>query len=46
MSTQPLPEYVAARHLLHEQLFDAIEARDQAEAPRLIQEHNNTGTTR
>ncbi|MGK3204288.1 FadR/GntR family transcriptional regulator [Amycolatopsis sp. MEPSY49] len=44
--TQPLPEYVAARYLLHERLVDAIEARDQAEARRLIHEHNNTETAR
>ncbi|MGX6601290.1 FadR/GntR family transcriptional regulator [Micromonosporaceae bacterium Da 78-11] len=39
---KPLPEYVAARHGLHERLVDAIEARDRAEALRLIAEHNNT----
>jgi DNA-binding FadR family transcriptional regulator len=40
-SDRPLPEYVAARHLLHEQLVDAIEARDRAAALRLIAQHNN-----
>lgn len=44
--TQPLPDYVAERYLLHEQLVDAIEARDQDEARRLIHEHNNTETAR
>lgn len=45
-ATQPLPDYVAARYLLHERLVDAIEARDQEEARRLIHEHNNTETAR
>jgi DNA-binding FadR family transcriptional regulator len=41
-SNEPLPEYVNARYLLHEQLVDAIEGRDHTEALRLITEHNNT----
>jgi DNA-binding FadR family transcriptional regulator len=39
---KPLPEYVAARHQLHERLVDAIEARDRTEALRLIDLHNNS----
>ncbi|MBE1496186.1 DNA-binding FadR family transcriptional regulator [Amycolatopsis lexingtonensis] len=44
--TQPLPDYVAARYLLHERLVDAIEARDQVEARRLIHEQNNIEAAR
>ena len=43
---KPLPEYIAARHQLHEQLVDAIEARDREHAQLLIAEHNNTAATR
>ncbi|MFD4253449.1 FadR/GntR family transcriptional regulator [Amycolatopsis thermoflava] len=42
-SGQPLPDYITERHRLHERLVDAIEARDQQEARRLIREHNTTG---
>ena len=41
---EPLPGYVAARHLLHERLVDAIEARERTEALRLIAQHNNSAT--
>ena len=44
--TAPLPDYVAARYLLHEHLVDAIERREHAEAQRLIQQHNNTEAAR
>jgi len=43
---QPLSDYVAARYVLHERLVDAIEARDQDAARRLIHEHSNTETAR
>jgi len=41
---RPLPDYISARYLLHEQLVDAIESRDQSAALRRIAEHNNTTT--
>lgn len=37
-----LPEFVAARYTLHEQLVDAIDQRDHETAQYLITEHNNT----
>lgn len=40
---QPLPEYVDARYDLHEQLVDAIEARNLSAARRIIDAHNTTG---
>ncbi|MGW9438620.1 FadR/GntR family transcriptional regulator [Streptomyces sp. NPDC055607] len=41
---QPLGEYIAQRHELHQDLVDALDRRDRAEALRLIHEHN-TGLT-
>lgn len=43
---EPLPDYIAARYRLHEQLVDAIEARDRDRAQQLIAEHNNTTAAR
>ncbi|GAA4533236.1 FadR/GntR family transcriptional regulator [Amycolatopsis samaneae] len=40
--TSPLPRYIDERYLLHERLVDAIEAREQDAAQRLIREHNTT----
>ena len=42
---EPLPHYIHNRYVLHERLVDAIEARDQVQAQRLIAEHNNTART-
>lgn len=39
---KPLPDYIAARYRLHEELVDAIETRDQPLAQKLITQHNNT----
>lgn len=40
---EPLPAYIASRYLLHEQLVDAIEARDRVEAHRIVAAHNMSG---
>jgi len=39
---QPLPEYVAQRHALHEALVDALSDHDREKAMNLITEHNTT----
>jgi DNA-binding FadR family transcriptional regulator len=41
-SEQPLPDYVAARHVLHAALIDALEQRDHDRALSLITEHNTS----
>jgi len=42
VSEQPLPAYIAERHLLHEAIVDALDHRDRDGALRLIAEHNTT----
>lgn len=39
---QPLPDYIALRCRLHDDLVEAIAARDRDAALRLIREHNTT----
>ncbi|GAA2167023.1 FadR/GntR family transcriptional regulator [Actinomadura napierensis] len=41
---QPLPEYISARHALHEAIVDALESHDREGALRLIAEHNTSNT--
>ena len=40
---EPLPEYLQERYELHEQLIDAIAARDDTRSAHLINLHNLTG---
>lgn len=44
-AAEALPEYVAARYLLHERLVDAIAARDREAAHLLIAEHSTSNST-
>ncbi|MEU8798580.1 FCD domain-containing protein [Spirillospora sp. NPDC048819] len=39
---QPLPDYIRQRYRLHADLIEALERRDEAEASRLIHEHNTS----
>lgn len=42
VSDQPLPAYIAERHLLHAAIVDALDHRDRELAQRLIAEHNTS----
>ena len=41
-SEQPLPDYIAERHILHVAIVDALAARDRERLMRLIAEHNTS----
>ena len=42
LGEQPLPEYIAARHVLHVAIVDALEHQDRGQALTLIAEHNTS----
>ena len=42
---QPLPQYIRERLLLHQQLIDAIDARDREAAAQIIARHNTSNYT-